>query len=247
MTNQINIFTIATSHQEVANAVYHIARNVYMALSAPDSYTQNIGMVVANQPILGVVTERTKGLITGKEVIQQILDRMVARGLIKIDTNRNTPGNPCYTLGDNSWEGIYGFSFMGDLPTIFKQGEAIDWDDNHYNDPVKADVKAPTKPTGSIDPKDFQQALEYIALDFLHEGALKCRVNDSEDSYRMELIMRVKGTIMDHGLEFRLSKPLKGHFDIPSEISRVQLVRTNHPMEAELLALIMEFFHNPSH
>lgn len=102
-----------------------------------------------------------------------------------------------------------------------------------------------------IDPKEFQTALEIIALEFTEE---KIKQAESEFSLTMSdarirhgWYKAVRGLILDHAFEFRLSKPKDDSFGIPKEICKVQITKTICPMDAWQIKAAFELFCNEGH
>ncbi len=93
---------------------------------------------------------------------------------------------------------------------------------------------------------DLRDALEIIALAYLGVEIVMMEQQISAgqpESEGVKLLKRVRGVILDHGLEFRLTRPKEGEFGIPDDMCKVQLVKTLYPMDAELLPVILETFY----
>lgn len=105
-----------------------------------------------------------------------------------------------------------------------------------------------------VDPKDYQTALMYIAIDFLERKILDNlaltqdqNVEVVPTSAKIAVLKRIHGLILDNGLEFRITRPKEGEFGIPKHICKVQLVRTLYPTDVDMLAGILSLYRNIGH
>lgn len=94
--------------------------------------------------------------------------------------------------------------------------------------------------------EQLKQALEIIALNFLadHINSLESGLQVGTVPATTTLYKRIRGLILDHGLEFRLAKVKEGEFGIPVQVCRAQLVKTLYPVDADLLNSISSLFYN---
>ena len=158
------------------------------------------------------------------------LDRMVADKNLVVHADHDTE-NWVFIKGENHVVSVFVRTIGSAIPEVEES---------------KPTFKMPEK---VIDPKDFQTALEYIALDFLQVeiDELEEKMPPSVTTKQIGVLQRIRGTILDHGLEFRLAKAKEGQFGIPKEICKVQLVQTLYPMDADLLSSIIDLFYNEGH
>lgn len=203
--------------------------NLFSA-TGPDLLSRD---AITNKTRDTLVTLEEQHGISRHRIVERQLEEMVKTSLLFRDPN-SYEENPRY--GRGTTPAVWPFP-DSKIPRAAK--------------PITEPVKEFKMPEATIDPKDFQKALEIIALDFLgkeiDELNSSARMVGGPVTSQIGILQRIRGTIKDHGLEFRLSKEKSGHLGIPPEICKVQLVKTLYPMDADLLSSIVDLFHNEGH